>query len=109
LQELTRNAIIHRNYEGVASPVMLTWYDDRVEITSPGGPYGTITAETFGQPGLTDARNPALASAAKAMNFVQRFGSGIPRARAALERNGNSLPEFRVEPNFVNVTIRAAL
>jgi ATP-dependent DNA helicase RecG len=108
LQELVRNAVIHRNYEATASPVMVTWYADRVEITSPGGAYGAVTAETFGQPGLTDARNPNLASAAKMMGFVQRFGSGIPRAGAALRANGNRSAEFRVEPNFVNVTIWAA-
>lgn len=107
LQELVRNAVIHRNYEATSSPVMLTWYADRVEITSPGGPYGSVTGETFGQPGLTDARNPNLASAAKAMGFVQRFGSGIPRAQAALRANGNPPAEFRTEPNFVNVTVRA--
>jgi ATP-dependent DNA helicase RecG len=107
LQELVRNAVIHRNYEATASPVMLTWYADRVEITSPGGPYGAVTAETFGQPGLTDARNPALASAAKAMGFVQRFGSGIPRAARALRSNGNRPAEFRTELNFVNVTVWA--
>lgn len=109
LQELLRNAVIHRNYEGTASPVMLTWYADRVEITSPGGAYGAVTAATFGQPGLTDARNPNLASAAKIMGFVQRFGSGIPRAKAALQANGNRPAEFKVEPNFVNVTVWAAL
>ncbi|MEO8715730.1 MAG: ATP-binding protein [Acetobacteraceae bacterium] len=107
LQELIRNAVIHRNYEATTSPVMVTWYADRVEITSPGGPYGSITIETFGKSGLTDARNPALAAAAKALGFVQRFGSGIPRARRALEANGNPPPEFRIEPNFVNVVIRA--
>ena len=107
LQELARNAVIHRNYEATASPVMLTWYADRVELTSPGGPYGAVIAEAFGQPGLTDARNPALASAAKAMGFVQRFGSGIPRAAAALGRNGNRPAEFRTEANFVNVTVWA--
>ena len=107
LQELARNAVIHRSYEGTASPVMLTWYADRVEITSPGGPYGAVTAATFGQPGLTDARNPNLATAAKMLGFVQRFGSGIPRAQAALRANGNQPAEFRIEPNFVNVTVRA--
>jgi ATP-dependent DNA helicase RecG len=108
LQELIRNAIIHRNYEETASPVMITWFEDRVEVTSPGGPYGAVTIESFGQPGLTDARNPGLATAAKTLGFVQRFGSGIPRAKNALQRNGNPDPEFQVEPNFVNVTVRAA-
>jgi ATP-dependent DNA helicase RecG len=108
VQELIRNALIHRNYEGTASPVMVNWYSDRIEITSPGGPYGVVTAATFGRPGLTDARNPALATAAKALGFVQRFGSGIPRAKAALSANGNPGLEFQVEPNFVNVKIWSA-
>jgi ATP-dependent DNA helicase RecG len=108
LQELARNAVIHRTYEGTAMPVRLTWFDDRVEITSPGGPYGMVTVETFGQPGPTDYRNPALAEAAKNLGFVQKFGSGIARARAALERNGNPPPEFRAEPTYVHVTVRAA-
>ena len=108
LQELIRNAVIHRTYEGTAAPVMLTWYDDRVEITSPGGPYGSVTIASFGAEGLTDYRNPTLGEAAKAMSFIQRFGSGIPRARGTLARNGNPPPEFRVEPNYVHVTVRAA-
>lgn len=108
LQELIRNAVIHRTYEGSNAPVMLTWYDDRVEITSPGGPYGSVTAASFGAGGLSELRNPTLGDAAKAMNFIQRFGSGIPRARAALARNGNPPPEFRIEPNYVHVTVRAA-
>lgn len=108
LQELIRNALIHRNYENTASPVMINWYSDRIEITNPGGPYGAVTAATFGQPGLTDARNPSLASAAKALGFVQRFGSGIPRAKSALKTNNNPDLQFQTEPNFVNVTIRSA-
>jgi len=109
LQELVRNAVIHRNYEGTAAPVRLTWFDDRLEITSPGGPYGSVTIEQFGQPGPTDYRNPALADAARALGFVQKFGSGIVRARAALEKNGNPFPEFRAEPTYVNVTVRTVL
>ena len=108
LQELLRNAVIHRTYEGTAAPVRVTWFDDRVEITSPGGPYGSVTIATFGQEGVTDYRNPTLTEAAKAMGFIQRFGSGIPRARRALGLNGNPPLEFRVEPSHVNVTVRAA-
>jgi ATP-dependent DNA helicase RecG len=67
-----------------------------------------VSIEAFGSEGLTDYRNPALAEAAKALGFVQRFGSGIPRARAALARNGSPPPEFRVEPTYVHVTVRAA-
>ena len=107
LRELIRNAVIHRNYENSGAPVTITWYNDRIEILSPGGPYGEVTRENFAQRGLTCARNPALASAAKEMGFVQRFGSGIPRAQKALADNGNRPLEFLIEPNFVHVTVRA--
>jgi ATP-dependent DNA helicase RecG len=108
LQELVRNAVIHRNYEGTTAPVRLTWFEDRVEISNPGGPYGSVTIAKFGEPGPTDYRNPALADAARALGFVQKFGSGIVRARAALNSNGNPPPSFQAEPSYVNVTVWAA-
>jgi ATP-dependent DNA helicase RecG len=65
LQELARNAVIHRAYDGTNAPVRLTWFDDRVEITNPGGPFGAVSIANFGRPEATDYRNPFLASAAK--------------------------------------------
>ncbi|MDE1149484.1 MAG: ATP-binding protein [Azospirillaceae bacterium] len=106
LRELVRNALIHRNYEGTAAPVRVHWYDDRIEVLSPGGPYGMVTPETFGQPGVTDYRNPLIAEAAKSMGFVHRFGSGIVRAREALKANGNPALEFVVQPGYVLAIVR---
>jgi ATP-dependent DNA helicase RecG len=60
IQQLFRNAVLHRTYESSNAPVRVSWFDDRVEIHSPGGPYGQVTVETIGQPGLTDYRNPTL-------------------------------------------------
>lgn len=107
LQELIRNAVVHRTYEGTAAPVRVDWYDDRVEVVSPGGPYGQVTAANFGQAGVADYRNPALAEAVKALGYAQRFGSGIMRAQAALARNGNPPATFAVNAQFVHTTVRA--
>lgn len=63
LQQIVRNAIMHRAYDATNAPVRITWFDDRVEVQSPGGPFGAVTAENFGRPGVTDYRNPTLASA----------------------------------------------
>ncbi|MEU7616137.1 ATP-binding protein [Micromonospora rifamycinica] len=106
LQQLTRNAILHRSYEGTSSPVRLTWYDDRVEIFSPGGPYGVVTVENFGQPGVTDYRNPVLAEAMGSLGYVQKFGAGLPITRRALEENGNPPPEFTPDPSYIGVILR---
>lgn len=106
LQQLIRNAIMHRTYENTNAPVRVYWFDDRIEILNPGGPFGVVTRENFGQPGITDYRNPNLADAMKVMGFVQRFGIGIQTARAALKSNGNPDIEFQVEPTNVLAAVR---
>jgi len=106
LQQLVRNAVMHRSYEATNAPIRVTWYDDRIEIISPGGPYGTVTVENFGTPGVADYRNPDLAEALRVLGFVQRFGVGIATARRELEANGNPPPEFQVNASHVAVILR---
>lgn len=102
LQQIVRNAVMHRAYEATNAPIHVYWFDDRIEITSPGGPYGAVTEETFGQPGVVDYRNPNLAEALRVLGFVQRFGVGIATARRELDRNGNPVPVFEVTPGRVS-------
>ncbi|MGH3776703.1 MAG: ATP-binding protein [Pseudonocardiaceae bacterium] len=106
LQQVARNAVMHRSYEHTASPVRITWYSDRVEVTSPGGPYGIVSADNFGLPGITDYRNPTLADLLRGLGYVQRFGMGLPSTRRSLDVNGNPPPEFTVMESHVSVTIR---
>ena len=106
LQQLIRNAVMHRTYENTNAPVRVHWFDDRIEIINPGGPFGSVTRENFGQPGITDYRNPNLADAMRVMGFVQRFGIGIQTARVELEKNGNPDIEFQIEPIIVLATVR---
>ncbi len=107
LQQIIRNAVMHRTYEGTNAPVRIYWFSDRIEIHSPGGPFGAVTAENFGQPGLTDYRNPNLADAMKTLGFVQRFGVGITLAQAELRKNGNPPIEFQVTNTSVLAIIRS--
>jgi len=108
LQQLSRNAIMHRTYEATHAPIRITWFTDRIEIISPGGPYGVVNATNFGQPGVTDYRNPHLAEALKVLGYVQRFGVGIATARKVLAENGNPPPEFNVSATHVLVTVRSS-
>ncbi len=108
LQQLTRNAIMHRTYETSTAPVRVTWFSDRIEIQNPGGPYGQVTLENFGTPGVTDYRNPTVAEAMRQLGYVQRFGVGIATARSELAQNGNPAPDFRLEPTYVAVIIGSA-
>jgi len=107
LQQLARNAVMHRSYEGTNAPVQVYWYSDRVEIRSPGGLYGRVTPENFGT-GAVDHRNPLVAEIMHHLGFAQRFGLGIPLARKKLEENGNPEPDFDFQPTHVVVTVESA-
>ena len=96
VQQITRNAIMHRTYEGTNAPVHVYWYNDRIEILSPGGVFGDITAENFGEPGFVDYRNPNLAEAMRTFELVQRFGVGIRIARRLLAEAEHPEPKFEI-------------
>ena len=105
LQQILYNAVLHRSYEGTNAPVRIHWFDDRIEIHSPGGPCGNVTAENFGT-GITDYRNPNVADAMKVLGFVQAFGRGISIAREAMQKNGNPEPEFEISQSAVVCILR---
>jgi ATP-dependent DNA helicase RecG len=106
LQQIVRNAVMHRTYEATHAPVRVHWFTDRIEVLSPGGPYGVVSKENFGTPGVADYRNPHVAEAMKVLGYVQRFGVGIPIAREEMRKNGNPPPEFTIEAAHVLVTLR---
>ncbi len=106
LQQIVRNAIMHRSYEGTNAPVRIYWFSDRIEVISPGGPYGHVTPENFGRAGVNDYRNPNLAEAMRHLGYAQHFGVGIQIAMEALARNGNPPPEFKFDLGPVMAIIR---
>jgi ATP-dependent DNA helicase RecG len=107
LRQLIRNALMHRSYEMTNTPVRVTWYDDRVEILSPGGPFGIVTPQNFGEPNVTDYRNPAIADAMHTLGIVERFGFGIAAARESCAANYNPFPIFDARTTHVLATVRA--
>ena len=107
LRQLLANAVMHRTYEGTNAPVRLHWFADRIEILSPGGPFGTVSRTNFGMRGVTDYRNAHLAEVMKNLGYVQRFGMGIALAKQELEKNGNPPLEFQIEDHFVLALVRS--
>jgi ATP-dependent DNA helicase RecG len=108
LQQLLRNAVMHRSYE-INSPIHWYWFDDRVEIHSPGGLYGRVSPENFGASfGATDYRNPIVAEGLKVTGYVQRFGMGIPLSRRRCRENGNPAPDFQFQPGAVLAVVERA-
>jgi ATP-dependent DNA helicase RecG len=104
LRETCMNAIMHRDYENSHAPARIAWFDDRIEVTNPGGPFGQVRADNFDR--VNDYRNPGLARAMKALGYVNRFGRGIWRIRSAMARSGSPSPEFLVDASSWSVILR---
>ena len=107
LQELVRNAVLHRSYESGNSPIQVYWFDKHIEIINPGGTYGDVTPENFGEPGLVAYRNPNLADAMRVTGLVQRYGMGIPLVRRELRANRQPPPDYVVDAHWVRCTVQA--
>jgi ATP-dependent DNA helicase RecG len=98
LRESVINAVCHRNYFEKGARVMVEIFDDRVEITNPGGLPKGITPENFGT--LSIARNPVIASMLHRVNYIERMGTGIVRIRDAMAASGLPEPVFKPEGFF---------
>ncbi|WP_294160731.1 ATP-binding protein [uncultured Selenomonas sp.] len=69
-------------------------FDDRLEITSPGGLLRGVTVDRMRE-GFSKVRNRALASAFTYMNFIDEYGSGIPRILSECEKEGLLAPQLQ--------------
>jgi ATP-dependent DNA helicase RecG len=103
LKELVRNLVQHRLYEGTHAPGRIEWYDDRVELSNPGGPFGRASEGELGD--HSDYRNPGLTRGLVGQGYVEQLGRGIRRVRKLLAANGN--PPLQLEADgFTRVIVR---
>ena len=78
VEELVANALIHRDYF-ISAPIRVFIFRNRVEIISPGHLPNNLTVENIIS-GISNARNPALASYASYILPYRGYGSGINKA-----------------------------
>ncbi|MCL2766908.1 MAG: hypothetical protein FWD21_04420, partial [Peptococcaceae bacterium] len=107
LREAVTNALCHRDYFEQGARVMVEIFDDRVEITNPGGVPKGITKDNFGS--VSVARNPVIASLLHRAHYIERMGTGIRRMTAAMETAGLETPVFHTEGYFFKVVFKREL
>ncbi len=90
LKECLLNALAHRDYSERGAQVQVDVFDDRIEMSNPGGLI--IKKEEFGKRSLS--RNPLLFSLMQKADLVEHVGSGISRIREALQKAGLKAPQF---------------
>ena len=92
IRELIINAVIHRNYQ-ISSSVQVAVYDDRVEISSPGTIYGSLTLEEAME-GRSSIRNKTLARTLEKIDMLEGWGSGLKRIFSQCEEYDIPYPVF---------------
>lgn len=103
------NSLIHRDYIIMGAEVHIDMYDDRLEVTSPGGMYkGRAVQEQDIENIESERRNPILADLFHRMRYMERRGSGLKKIvneTANLPGYTENLkPKFRSDTSF-RVTI----
>lgn len=92
IRELIVNAVMNCSFLQ-PSHIQVAIYDDRLEITSPGGLLPGVTVERMKE-GYSQIRNRALAHAFSYMNLIEEWGTGIPRLMREMKEYGLREPEF---------------
>lgn len=98
LREAVVNAVCHRDYFEKGANVMVEIYDDRVEITNPGGLPKTLKPEDFGKKSV--CRNSVIASLLLRSEYIEKMGTGISRIKEALKETNCPAPVFEFDTFF---------
>jgi len=86
LEELVVNMLLHRDYF-ISAPWRVMIFDDRIELVSPGALPNNLTVNNIRR-GVSNMRNPLIASFATKELPYRGIGTGIRRAVAAIRDLG---------------------
>ena len=103
IREMIVNAHCHRNFL-YESCIQVAVYDDRLEVTSPGGLYNGLTYEEL-MSGHSRIRNKGIANVFSQMGLVESWGSGIRRILDAAKDYDLAEPVFQEFDNMFRVEL----
>ncbi len=97
-KEAVINALSHRDYYDKGARIVIEVFEDRVEISNPGGLTSAIKPDEFGT--KSHSRNPLVFGLFERIDMVEKIGSGISRINDAMKKAGLPKPEFKTEGIF---------
>ena len=106
VREAVINAILHADYEMKGASISVAIFDDRIEITNPGGLHFGMTLENA-LAGSSRLRNRVIGRVLRELKFIERWGSGLKRIQDACEQQGLMAPWFQELNNQFRVTLYA--
>ncbi len=103
VREAIVNAIIHRDYQILGSEIHIDMYDDRLEITSPGGMVDGSQIQDLDLTKIPSLRrNTIISDIFNRLHFMERRGSGITRI---IESYADSVHKPKFSSNVSSFTV----
>ncbi len=102
-REALANAIVHRMWD-INARVRVSMFDDRIEISSPGGLPEELSREEYLNGQVSVFRNPILCNVFYRLGIIESFGTGILKIRQAYQGKEQN-PQFKVFDNSVTVVL----
>ena len=103
-KEAIINALSHRDYYDKGAVINIEVFDDRVEISNPGGLVSAIPEAEFGK--RSHSRNPLIFGLFARMHLVEQVGSGIGRMQELMNNAHLPEPVFQKEGIFILILKR---
>lgn len=102
-REAIANALVHRTWD-VNAQIKVSMFDDRIEITSPGGLPDGLSKEEYLAGQISILRNPIIAGVFFRLGIIEQFGTGVQRI---LSEYSNSLiqPQFLIYSNSITIKL----
>lgn len=106
-QEAIVNAFAHRDYEVQGQEIEVWFFEDRMEVRSPGELIPPVTPDLLRQRRPVHAsRNPLLVRALAEAGLMREEGEGIPRIFDEMEASFLHAPDLRVETGSFVIALR---
>jgi predicted HTH transcriptional regulator len=104
VREAVINAVVHADYSQEGAPVRVAFFDDRIEVESPGLLPPGLTIEDIRQ-GVSKLRNRVIGRVFRELGLIEQWGSGIQRMTAACRELGLDEPRLEEVGTHFRVTI----
>ena len=98
IREAIINAVAHRDYTRRGSPIMVSIFDDRVEVRNPGGLLPGLNIKKL--EGNHATRNETICGIFHETMDMERFGTGIGKMKRLMKEHGLAVPRFEEEGDF---------
>jgi predicted HTH transcriptional regulator len=104
IREVLINSVVHTDYSLRGSPISVAIFNDRIEVTNPGGlPFGLTMEDIY--LGVSKLRNHVIGRFFREMHLIEQWGSGIGRVINECKAMGLKTPRFEE----IGVQFRATL